>query len=209
MQVRLVVERGGKRSVVTFEQDEAILGRGRGNAVRIPSADVSRQHCCLHQADGLLEVEDLDSVNGTFVNGDRIVGRTLVQPGDRLEVGPIRFRVDYDLTAAAKAKLKKRDKKGGAKKAAQPMDFLEELGDGSVLEEFEIVADGPEVSIVDDLVELEIVEETPAKKGKGKPKPVQDDDLATIPPDFSMGANWELPEGTQFRDLLSDLSDDK
>jgi len=41
-------------------------------------------------------IEDLASVNGTIVNGKRISGRQLVYPGDRLEVGPVQFVVQYN-----------------------------------------------------------------------------------------------------------------
>lgn len=66
---------------------------------RAPRADfvvdaplVSRLHCRLTlQADGLL-VEDLESTNGTFVNGERVT--TLVmRSGDALRVGRMEFSV--------------------------------------------------------------------------------------------------------------------
>jgi len=50
---------------------------------------VSRVHCRLTAlANGELEVRDLDSTNGTFVNGDRIEN-ALLSPGDRLQVGRV------------------------------------------------------------------------------------------------------------------------
>jgi pSer/pThr/pTyr-binding forkhead associated (FHA) protein len=39
-------------------------------------------------------VEDLGSANGTFINGNRVKGRQIVKSGDRLQVGPLIFRVD-------------------------------------------------------------------------------------------------------------------
>ena len=196
MEVRLVVERGGKRRVLKVGPEEAVLGRGRGNAVRIPSPDVSRQHCRLLVEDGLVEVEDLDSVNGTFVNSVRVARRTLVRPGDRLEVGPVHFVVEYELTPNALALLKKRDKK----KPAGPMDFLEGLADGSVMEDFEILEPGP--SKDEELLPLlEIDDDATAKPAAG--------DLAAIKPDVSMDQAWDLPEGTAFRDLLDQMGDEE
>ncbi|MGD9902439.1 MAG: FHA domain-containing protein [Vicinamibacterales bacterium] len=66
---------------------------------RAPRADfvvdaplVSRLHCRLTlQDDGVL-VEDLESTNGTFVNGQR-VRRSLLASGDRLRVGRVEFAV--------------------------------------------------------------------------------------------------------------------
>ena len=66
---------------------------------RAPRADfvvdaplVSRLHCRLTlQPDGLL-VEDLESTNGTFVNGERVT-RLVMRSGDALRVGRMEFSV--------------------------------------------------------------------------------------------------------------------
>jgi pSer/pThr/pTyr-binding forkhead associated (FHA) protein len=58
---------------------------------------VSRLHCRLSaDASGQLVVEDLDSQNGTFVNGKKVERATL-KSGDRLTVG----RVDFTVQSAA------------------------------------------------------------------------------------------------------------
>jgi serine/threonine-protein kinase len=76
---------------------QATLGRGPSCTVRIRSSDVSRLHCrLLVEADGLVRVEDLESVNGTFINGTQIHGLEIVRPGDRLGLGPVTFVVEYD-----------------------------------------------------------------------------------------------------------------
>lgn len=55
---------------------------------------VSRLHCRLTaDQSGQLVVEDLDSQNGTFVNG-RKVDRATLKAGDRLTVGRVEFAVD-------------------------------------------------------------------------------------------------------------------
>jgi serine/threonine protein kinase len=78
---------------------QATLGRDRSCTVRIRSSDVSRRHCRLRmEADGLVRVEDLRSVNGTFINDTQIHGLAIVRPGDRLGLGPVTFVVEYDKT---------------------------------------------------------------------------------------------------------------
>jgi pSer/pThr/pTyr-binding forkhead associated (FHA) protein len=53
---------------------------------------VSRLHCRLTlPTDGLL-VEDLESTNGTFVNGERVT-KLLLRAGDALKVGRMEFAV--------------------------------------------------------------------------------------------------------------------
>lgn len=65
---------------------EVRIGRGEGNHIRLPHRDVSRVHCsvCLTAAGD--EVRDLDSSNGTFVNGERVCRRTLCD-GDLIQIG--------------------------------------------------------------------------------------------------------------------------
>jgi pSer/pThr/pTyr-binding forkhead associated (FHA) protein len=66
---------------------------------RAPRADfivdralVSRLHCRLTAGDERLEVVDLSSTNGTYVNGTR-VARALLTDGDRLRVGRVELTV--------------------------------------------------------------------------------------------------------------------
>jgi pSer/pThr/pTyr-binding forkhead associated (FHA) protein len=67
---------------------------------RAPRADfildvalVSRLHCRITAADENLEVVDLSSTNGTFVNDKRIVDRAHVKTGDRLRIGRVELTV--------------------------------------------------------------------------------------------------------------------
>ena len=65
------------------------IGRSTGADFILDAALVSRVHCqFLAMGDGGLEVRDLESTNGTFVNGNR-VERALLSPGDRLQVGRV------------------------------------------------------------------------------------------------------------------------
>jgi pSer/pThr/pTyr-binding forkhead associated (FHA) protein len=63
------------------------LGRSTGADFIVDAALVSRVHCRLAAlADGGLEISDLESTNGTYVNGER-VERARLEPGDRVQVG--------------------------------------------------------------------------------------------------------------------------
>jgi pSer/pThr/pTyr-binding forkhead associated (FHA) protein len=63
-----------------------VLGRSRRCDVQLPSAEASRRHASIVDAADGFEVRDLDSTNGTFVNGEAIEKRRL-EPGDRIEIG--------------------------------------------------------------------------------------------------------------------------
>ena len=65
------------------------LGRATGADFIVDAALVSRVHCRLTAtAAGDLEVRDLESTNGTYVNGERIDAVRLA-PGDRVQVGRV------------------------------------------------------------------------------------------------------------------------
>jgi pSer/pThr/pTyr-binding forkhead associated (FHA) protein len=78
---------------------EIIIGRLRGCNIRIPSASVSRRHCRLQLQNAVLLIEDLNSSNGTYLNGVRVFGVLEVTPGDRGTVGPVTFEVHYATAA--------------------------------------------------------------------------------------------------------------
>lgn len=80
---------------VTFRlTDGAVktVGRSAGAEFMLDVALVSRLHCRLTATDPGLEVVDLDSTNGTFVNG-KPIKKALLQPGDRLKVGRVELTV--------------------------------------------------------------------------------------------------------------------
>src|SRR5258706_3806110 len=65
------------------------LGRATGADFSVDGALVSRVHCRLIATPGGgLEVRDLDSTNGTFVNGKRIQ-KARLEPGDRIQIGRV------------------------------------------------------------------------------------------------------------------------
>ena len=61
----------------------------------LPHPLVSRNHCELFESDGKLMVRDLGSLNGTFVNNERITESPLA-PGELLTIGTVTFRAVYD-----------------------------------------------------------------------------------------------------------------
>jgi pSer/pThr/pTyr-binding forkhead associated (FHA) protein len=69
------------------------IGRAPRADFIVDRALVSRLHCQLTADDEKLEVQDLSSTNGTFVNGKRIK-RAHIGSGDRLRVGRIELTVE-------------------------------------------------------------------------------------------------------------------
>jgi hypothetical protein len=73
--------------------DVVLVGRSRWCDVRIPSARVSRRHCCLVLSGDEVLVSDLGSTNGTWINGRRVEKGTL-RPGDVIKVAHCRYCLD-------------------------------------------------------------------------------------------------------------------
>jgi pSer/pThr/pTyr-binding forkhead associated (FHA) protein len=71
------------------------IGRSTGADFVVEAPLVSRIHCRLTAGASELEVLDLDSTNGTFVNGERVSRQTL-KTGDRLGVGRVELIVQRD-----------------------------------------------------------------------------------------------------------------
>jgi DNA-binding response OmpR family regulator len=74
----------GKRTFI--DQPELIVGRDEHCDVVIPERQVSRQHARIRQERGKYVLEDLDSKNGTFVNGQEIDGPHSLQDGDEIQI---------------------------------------------------------------------------------------------------------------------------
>jgi pSer/pThr/pTyr-binding forkhead associated (FHA) protein len=86
------------------------VGRVPDNDFQIAEASVSSHHCELHLQGKDVLVKDLDSTNGTFVNGERVT-ETVLKPGQILRLGMIEMRLESgDASPGAGAGT------GGAKK---------------------------------------------------------------------------------------------
>ena len=88
MRPRLLVIAGpAKESTIPLPEGEATLGRDPANAVALADGSVSRKHCLLRrEEDGRFQIKDLDSRNGTLVNG-RAVKEQWLRHGDEIATG--------------------------------------------------------------------------------------------------------------------------
>jgi len=70
------------------------IGRGRDAKIKLVHGQISRLHCELYEDNGKLKARDLGSLNGTFVDGERVSDETL-KPGGLLNIGSVTFRAVY------------------------------------------------------------------------------------------------------------------
>jgi pSer/pThr/pTyr-binding forkhead associated (FHA) protein len=96
MEIRLVIKKGNRRvRAHQLTTKETVIGRRQDCTLCVRSSEVSRRHCVLTFENNCLAIEDLDSVNGTLLNGKRIVAKEVVRPGDVLGIGPVHFVVEF------------------------------------------------------------------------------------------------------------------
>jgi pSer/pThr/pTyr-binding forkhead associated (FHA) protein len=180
MNVRLVLERKRKRIwTAQMREPESTIGRAIGCTIRIPSSAVSRLHCRLRIEHGVVTVEDLGSINGTFLNGARVRAIETVRPGDHLMVGPATFLIEYELSREVLERLR-------GEEEASILEETEEVE--VVMEDLARPATPPPTERLEEVQAVEEVEEV---------EEVFVDD----------GTELNLPEGGDLREFLLELDD--
>jgi pSer/pThr/pTyr-binding forkhead associated (FHA) protein len=84
---------------VELDRPDIVLGRHSASDVRVCLPDVSRRHCRFVFADRRWQIIDLNSLNGVFVNDQRVRQATL-DHGDRIRIGTVTFDVELHEPAA-------------------------------------------------------------------------------------------------------------
>ena len=104
--MKVVLELQGQSSNIqriTVRHD-IVIGRGSDCNLRISTPQVSRRHCFLRISRDGVAITDLESSNGTWLDGERMVPRKryFVDDGMKITVGPIRFvaRITEEIPAA-------------------------------------------------------------------------------------------------------------
>ena len=84
----VIVEPKARRGTAFPLGHEITVGRDPSSTIVIDNDTfVSSTHLRIYDVEGQAMVEDLGSTNGSFYNGNRLVGARLLHPGDRIQVG--------------------------------------------------------------------------------------------------------------------------
>ncbi len=95
MDAKLIVV-GGKASKGAVALNlPTVIGRSKEATLTVAHPMVSRRHAELFETDGLLMIRDLRSLNGTWIDGQRIRQAPLL-PDAEFTVGPLTFQAKYD-----------------------------------------------------------------------------------------------------------------
>ena len=132
MDVNLVLfKKDGAQKAFSLPSNITVIGRRHDCDLCIPLTPVSRKHCQLSQNKETLKIRDLDSRNGTFLNGKRIDEETL-KAGDYIKIGPLTFLLQIDgepkeIVPPEQAKPKPAQKAPPAAKAPADEDSFPEI----------------------------------------------------------------------------------
>ncbi len=83
-----------------LKSEKTTIGRVEDNMFQIAEPSVSSHHCEVHLRGAEVVVLDLNSTNGTFINGEKVTEKVL-KPGEVLRLGQIEMRLETEATAAA------------------------------------------------------------------------------------------------------------
>jgi pSer/pThr/pTyr-binding forkhead associated (FHA) protein len=99
---------GGKNDgrEIAISVSRFIIGRGETAHLRPASDLVSREHTAIEIRDGRVLIVDLNSRNGTFVNGIRIAGAVEAESGQAVRIGRLQFEMVIDQVEAGTKKPK-------------------------------------------------------------------------------------------------------
>ncbi len=83
----------GKQTQLPLAHEEYGVGREETNSIRLTDRNVSRKHTTLKKNGQGWILKDLQSYNGTYVNGVRVIGEQAVNSGDVVQLGDYRIEV--------------------------------------------------------------------------------------------------------------------
>ena len=93
MAPRWIITRAEGHMVIDLRRITSV-GRHAKNTIQLGDKTVSSEHCVIERRDGECFLRDLESLNGTFVNDERVRGERLLRHGDELRIGATRGRYD-------------------------------------------------------------------------------------------------------------------
>ncbi|MBN2804242.1 MAG: FHA domain-containing protein, partial [Deltaproteobacteria bacterium] len=88
----------GKTTIIPFIREEFLIGRKKGNSIRLTERNVSRKHAKIFSGENnTFFISDLNSRTGTYINGESVNGEPVnVEPEARITIG------DYKLSISKK-----------------------------------------------------------------------------------------------------------
>jgi pSer/pThr/pTyr-binding forkhead associated (FHA) protein len=100
----VVLSEGLTGRAYELKVDRTTIGRVDDNAFPVPEGSISSHHCEIHLRGTEVVVKDLNSTNGTFINGQQITGEGVLKPGQILRLGQVEMRLESEEAISAAGK---------------------------------------------------------------------------------------------------------
>src|SRR5580704_3094620 len=120
----VVLSEGMTGQSYELKVDKTTIGRVEDNTFQIAQPSVSSHHCEVLLRGNDVVIKDLNSTNGTFINGQPVTGEAVLKPGQVLRLGEVEIRLESGAPAAAAA-------------TKRPMDSTMVIPKGVTLEQLE------------------------------------------------------------------------
>jgi pSer/pThr/pTyr-binding forkhead associated (FHA) protein len=88
-----LIEPDKSPTIFELEEEYTHVGRGTGNEISLPYPSISNRHCIFILSGSDIVVRDLNSSNGTFVNGEAIA-EAVLRPGDMIQMGVVQMKFE-------------------------------------------------------------------------------------------------------------------
>jgi pSer/pThr/pTyr-binding forkhead associated (FHA) protein len=92
----VILSQGMAGRSLELKVDKTTIGRVDDNTFPIVEPSVSSHHCEILLRGADVVVHDLNSTNGTFINGDQITGEAVLKPGQILKLGQIELKLEAE-----------------------------------------------------------------------------------------------------------------
>jgi pSer/pThr/pTyr-binding forkhead associated (FHA) protein len=130
----------GTGQVVAIAAAPFVVGRKKGLGLVVTDAEVSNEHCMIVEDAGGLHLVDLGSSNGTFVDGERLRGRTPLRRGASLRLGATLTLRVLPASAGGQGQSKRLEKKPTSDRTLTPKSDRHEKPGGSARSKAEAAA---------------------------------------------------------------------
>lgn len=99
--LRLIVsDKAGQQTNFDFNKTEITVGRMKGNDIVLPKGNVSKKHATIYTQNGQFFINDHNSTNGSYINGQRINGVVTINEEDKVFIGDFIIQVDRSATTS-------------------------------------------------------------------------------------------------------------
>jgi predicted component of type VI protein secretion system len=133
----VVLSEGLNGQSYELKVDKTTIGRVEDNAFQIAQPSISSHHCEVLLRGSEVVIKDLNSTNGTFINGQQITDEGVLKPGQILRLGQVDIRLEAAASAAASAPAPAPAPAGAAPAAKKPVDTTTMVSKGVSMEQLE------------------------------------------------------------------------